>query len=569
MNVNREQISLLKKIRKNSNNHKQKNINDKHRYFIFTFFKKHRFIVLGTFILLITQGTIETILIVVSRNQINNNTSNIGSYNFWQLFVILVILFTINSFFSIKQEKTIVVTFINELRHRIFRNYLGKLQDNMSLERQADLITKISYHLPLVSTGISNSFFGFIRWFIYLSSILIVSYLAGFNLLAISTFIIFLSIVIIIGSYFIVKKYIAQEVTFYSQIIRHVSLSLSEKYFSKSFNLEPAILKKFDTLVKFDSIFRIRRDLWLKMSFKIIFIVILVISILNHFFYNEVALKINLISPELKFLYLFLLIYLSRILNEALKIGLYFFPAKLGMLLTNVPVEKYFGRKDVLKIINEITFYSKKTKLFKTGRYYKNLNFNFLKNGRYLFYGTAASGKTTLAKMFAGNKCYTPKSIKVRLDNKRLDYITYQLKFTDVYFFDPNFYSQKSLIEVINGSDKEETSFSDIESTLKIIYKYPSLTNLVSTNNNFNAVATGIWSNSLKSFVVHALHCLVKKPSIILIDNLWLDLNYPEVSEILKLINQELPESIMIIFANKNNDILNYNHKYNFDEKFL
>ena len=144
MTAIKDQINILKKVRKNRNNHDQKNMNDKHRYFIFLFFKKHKFIILGTLFLLITQGTIETLLIVASRNQINATTSNIGNYNFWQLFVTLIVLFIVNSFFSIKQEKTIVVTFINELRHRIFKNYLGKLPDKMSSEKQADLITKIS-----------------------------------------------------------------------------------------------------------------------------------------------------------------------------------------------------------------------------------------------------------------------------------------------------------------------------------------------------------------------------------------------------------------------------------------
>ncbi|MFA6995209.1 MAG: hypothetical protein WC249_02235 [Patescibacteria group bacterium] len=564
----KEQMRLLKRIRVSRNKNQVANRPNPYSSYLLIFLKQQRFLLLGTIVLLITQGIIETSLIVFSRNQLVYGGDKTLSLFFWQIFWVFFLVFIINSFLSIKQEKTVVVLLINYLRRRIFRNYLGRPFEEMKPEKQADLIAKISYHLPLVSMGISNSFFGFIRWLIYVISAVIVASLAGFNMLIILISFLILSLIIVVPAYFVVKKYVSQEVTFYSQIIKHIDLSLSEKYFLKSFNLEPIILKKFDSLVKFDSIFRVRRDLWMKMGFKIIFILLLFVSMLTHFFYNDLISWINLISPDLKFLYAFLLIYLSRVAYEALRVGLYFFPAKLGFSLTNIKMNKYRRRDNVLDIKQGITFYSRKVKLLKTGKYYRNLCFNFLKKGRYLFYGPNLSGKTTLAKLFFGAETYSSKAIKVKLDGRRLDFSDYQRQFNKVYFFDPLFYSQKSLMELILGSDREETDFSEIDRALKIMAAYPLLTGLVTTNYNFSSTADKIWTNHVAAFALHSLHCLVARPSLIIIDNAWLDLNYPDIEKILKIIDSDLPESILIVFANKKNINLKYDRHYDLAKDF-
>lgn len=562
------QIKLIKKVRLRRNKYESKEDSKRHKNQVFIFLKKYKLLIVGTCILFVTQGIAETFLVFISKNKLSFGGNPLINQFFWQIFIALIVIFIINSFFSIKQEKTVNVLFINSLRRRIFKNYLGKSIDDMSLEKQADLIAKISYHLPLVSMGISNSVFGFVRWLIYLISALVVTFLAGLNLPLIAISLVILSAIVAVSSYLVVKQYISQEVTFYSQIIKHVDLSLSEKHFSKNFNLESAILKKFDNLVEFDSIFRIRRDLWMKMAFKVIFVLLLIISVLSHLFYDNVAAQINLISPELKFLYLFLLVYLSRIVTESLRVGLYFFPAKLGFSLTNVKVEKYSHREDKIKILNTLTFYSKKIKLFKTGKYHKNLNFTFKKAGRYLFYGSNLSGKTNLARIFLGHDFESSKALKIKIDGNRNHFSNYQKNFNNIYFFDPKFYSQKSLMEVITGIGREEANFSDTEKALKIISDNKMLSDLVSITNNFSAPATSIWTNSLSAFALHTLHCLVTKPAVIIIDNLWLDLNYPDINKILNIISNELPDSIIIIFSKNKLTNLKYDEIYNIDKDF-
>lgn len=564
MRNTKEQIELLKEIRVKRSELRWIEDFSRHKKYILSFLNKHRVLFYSTLILLVTQGVIENFLVFVSRNKLTFRDYNSISQSFILLFTALLITFLVNSFFSIKQEKTIVVLFINSLRRRIFKNYLNKQSDSMNSERQADLISKISYHLPLVSLGVSNSFFGIIRWVVYLASALVVAILAGLNTLLIFLVLLSSSFIIAVTAYFVVKRYVSQEVTFYSQIIKHVDLSLSEKYFYKNLNLEPATLKKFDTLVKFDSIFRVRRDIWMRMSSRVVFIILIVVSVLTNIFYNDIVSEINLISPELKFLYVFLLIYLSRIINESLKVGLYFFHARLGLTLSNIKLGKDSQRVNMMKINKSLTFYSRKLKFFKEGKYYRNLDFNFFKGGRYLFHGPNLSGKTSLARLFFGNEVFNPKAVKVRIDGERFHFNTYQRKFNDVYFFDPRFNSQKSLIEVITGLDRGETDFSEIERALKIIGGYPDLARLVSADNNYSSSAGNIWGNHLAAFSLHSLHCLVRKPTLVIIDNLWLDLNYQGIDQMLKDLSAGLPESIIIVFSNKKINNLNYDQFYDF-----
>lgn len=563
----KDQISLLKLARTKVTRYQSKIEQKKQKKYVWSFLKKHLILFWGVVFLLISQGILETVLIFISRNNIFYNEVEV-SKSFWVIFCGLLTVFLVNSFFSIKQEKTITILFINDLRRRLFKQHLGETLDKMNFKNQADLIAKISYHLPLVSMGVSNSFFGLFRWLVYLACSLVVAYLADLNVLVIAEIFLGLSFLIAVASYFVVKQYVSQEVTFYSQIIKHIDFNFSEKYFTKQFNTERTVLKKFDTLVKFDSIFRIRRDVWMKMGFKVVFALLLIISLLSHFFYNEIMMQVNLISPERKFLYFFILIYLSRIINESLRIGLYFYPGKLGMSLSTVKRRADFYRKNIVKINKEITFYSKKTKIFRTSQYYKNFLLNFEKGGRYLFYGPSLCGKTTLAKMFTGISVYNSKAVKVKIDNQRFYFLKYQKDFNNFYFFDPTLYTERSLLEVVTGTDREETSFDVTTRALELVSSQNSISEIISINNNFSVSAKDIWANDLKAFALQALHCLFKKPDLIVIDNHWLDLNYNKVNEIIKVLSDQIPEAIIIVMAKDKLDNLNYNKIYNLNEKF-
>ena len=144
----KEQMRLLKGTRARRKKYETAEQSRMHRNYIYSFCAKHKLLVLSTLGLIIAQGAVETILVVIGRSRLVFGNNGSSSPIFWKVLLATLALFAVNSFFSIKQEKTLIVMFINSLRRRIFKNYLGRAQENMKPERQADIIAKISYHLP-------------------------------------------------------------------------------------------------------------------------------------------------------------------------------------------------------------------------------------------------------------------------------------------------------------------------------------------------------------------------------------------------------------------------------------
>lgn len=561
-----KQAALLRARRATLVREEKKWEKKRHLRFVFSFLRRNRPLVIASVLLIISQGLIEVLLIFFGRHRLA--TVGLDHFGAWSVIYILIIItaFLASSFLSIKQEKTLIILFINDLRRKVFKNYLRQPLNSMNFEDKASLIAKVSYHLPLISMGASNAIFGLVRWLVYFLIILVIAWLAEINLAWVAIATTFLSVFIFGAAYFSVKRYVSREATMYSRIIKHIDDSLSEKYFLKYFFQENGVLKKFDDLVALDSVFRVRRDLWLKMGVKIMFLLLFIGAIVSQLFYDDLIWRINLLSPNWKFLYAFLAIYFSRLVYEALQIGLYFFPARLGLSLANVKLRRYLPRENRLNIEESLRFRSRKFKLFKGGSYYRWIEWKFIVGGRYLFTGGAFSGKTTLARVISGLDIFNSKSLKVKLDNRRLDYHEYQHLFSDVYFFDPEFRSEKSLLEIITGISREQADFKKIAAAMEVIRAYPKLSKIISPDGNFSLSASRIWSNTSASFALHALSCLIKKPSLVVIDNYWLDNPYEEIKEALIDLDKNLTNSIIVVFSRQDSNIINYQGKYDLEK---
>jgi len=562
MNEIKKQVGLIRRVKFIRSQYQSIRLSGLHYRFLANFFKKNRWFILVLIILLLTQGLLEALLIIFSRNQLSTQQNILLAPIFWQFLAMILVFFFINSFFSIRQEKTLGVWLANSIRHRLFWTYLDRPFNKMSQDQKSDLIAKISYQLPLTSMGLTNSVFGLVRWLIYVVVSVLIAAWGGLSWGVIILAMIVLSLIIAVAAYFVARHYISQEVTYYSQIIREVDASASEKCFLKNFNQEGTATKRFDRLVDFDSFFRVRRDLWMRLGFKIVFALLIVAAVLTRFFSPEFMAMINLSGPEQKFLFLFLMIYFSRSLNEALKVGLYYFPARLGLFLTITKIGGVHRRKNQLKINQSLNFSSQKTKIYKAGPYHRRLNFDFLPGGRYLFYGLGLVGKTALAKLFAGEAAYNPKAIKIKLDGRRLDYVEWQKFGKGLCWLDPNFRSQKTIMEFILGQSSDASDFSEIEAALSVLAKHDSIAKMISPNGNYNSSVEPVLANNLSAFALWAIHSLVNKPKLVVVDNFWLDLNYPEIIKIIQLLNTNLPQTTFLIFSRANNNYLNYQQKY-------
>ena len=564
----KEQAQLLREARKESSKWKKIKLTKEQYAYVYTFFRRHIALVIGLLILLFSQGVIESLLVVMSRNELSETSRLWFAHNLSIIFSVGITVFLLNSFFSIKYERSLVVMLTNSIRRRLFKNYIEQAYESTSRERQADSIAKLSYHLPLASLGVTNTLFGMWKWVVYLGTVAIIAYVGNYHLLIIMMLMLAVSMIVCIGAYLVSRLYVSQEVTFYSKIIREVDFNASDINFLKIFGQESNIISKFDRLVWFDSFFRVRRDILMRIGFKVVFVMLIIVSVVSHFFPSTFSTLVGSVSNGERFLLLFLLIYFGRALNEAAKVGLYMFPARLGLFLTILKPSNILLKKGPYEIRGKsITFYSHKTKFFKEGSYHRRLQIICHPGDRVLFFGDNLSGKTSLARSMAGITTYNPRAFKIMIDQERLEFSAWQKLCSDVYFFDPNFRSERSILECILGVIKEQIAMEDIEHTLAIINQYPEITRLVATSGNYNSAADAVLSNQLPAFALHTLHCLVVQPSLIIIDNLWTDLKYPDISAMLKILEKTLPQSIIVVYAREMNRDIAYTRTYEIDKK--
>lgn len=553
----KQQAELLKKVRQQASQYFSVRLENWQINYLRRFFYRHRRFIIILTALLFFQGLVEVVLIGISRFKLG------WSVNwFWLVFGLLAACFVVIVYWSLRQEKTFSVLLANDIRRRLLHLQLSRPLPKIKMRHKASLLAKIYYQLPLASMGVTNAFFGLIRWLVCFLVVMLIAYWADLSWWLLGLFLFILSLVVALAAYYISLKYVSQEVTFYSQILQYLDTNLSDREFLKIFHQETTVLQRFDRLVTIDSYFRIRRDIWLKMSSRVLFVALLLIVSIFKFKANQISSLINLASSN-NLLWLFLIIYLSRLANEALRVGLYWFPARLGLSLTVVKSAGSLIIPNLFIIKNSLSFASPKMKLFSQGYYYRRLEFSFCPGQRILFTGPNLSGKTSLARLFAGQEAYLPKAIHVKLDGQRLGYSSWQQKFAGAYLLDQSLAkSDKTLMEFLLGQDKQNISSSDIERILAVLNSQLFIKDLLIPDGNLSRSVSAVCKNNLSLFALQVAHCLINQPAIIVVDNFWLDLGYRDIITMLKMLDQGLVNSILICFAGQDNNFLTYNKRY-------
>jgi energy-coupling factor transporter ATP-binding protein EcfA2 len=536
-----------------------------HFNYLLKFFKKEKKIVWATLIALISQGVFEIILILISHKFLKYNTSVFSvSANSLRLLLVLFIFsaaYLVSYYLAIREEKTAVVRLINDLRLHWFSISLNKDINKYSLEKKGSLLAKISYHLPMLSSGITNFLIGLVRWLILIAILLIICIVFNWSFIFWFFIVLTISLTTILLSYLVSKNYIVKEVTFYSKIIKLIDFSLSDWKFTKIFNREKTTVEDFNKLVELDSYFRVRREIWLRFGSGIIFVILIIGSwFLGNF--GDQLLKFLKVSLSNQFVLVILFVYLSRILYESLRIGIYSVPFLFGLSLS-VPLEPLIISKNKLnKRFNNLIFQSSKVKLFKKSKYYKKINFSFLKSGRYLVVGKTRSGKTKLAKVFSGGCDFNTKSWIIKADNKRFFYKSFFNRCSGFYYLDPNFNSSRTILEVALGREKNRIKATDLLKLSDLIKENKELADFFYEKADWRLRADKFITNYKNCLLLQALYCLESKPQLISIDNYWLDLKDEEVNSIIKLLTSKLSKTIFVFFSNSDTNIINFDNKY-------
>jgi len=534
-----------------------------HWNYLKTFFLSQRKLVYPFLILLAIQFFLEVILIILCRKFVY--LPAFSKYQVW-LYILLGIFlcYVVSTYFYFKKERFLVLTLINDLRRRWFKVFLSQHVYEPNQEDKTNLIAKLSYHLTLLSTGASNAVVGFVHWVFYFVIMLLAGFIFYQPLIFIALIGAGISLVVAIVSYYISKFYITQEVTLYSQIIKHISLTLLEWPLIKTLHQEKRQLKKLDELVKLDTHFRVRRDVWLRASSRILYGVIITITgvfILLGSSHSGFAKLFNIKDALAYTLGIFFVIRLSF---EALRAGLYFIPAKLGLILTVPDRGSYLPIEKKQKPWQQIIFHTPKVKFFQDGEYLKDVRLSFSKGGRYLIAGESFCGKTSLGYLLAGQGIFNRKNWIVEIDKQRFFYNDWAQTFNQAYFFPPQLITQTTLGELITGKAKEDFSDVDFENINFLSQKYPEFI-FVSKLKKFLGEPTDVvCNNQANLFAAQAMYCLLNKPKLIVIDNYWVDSGYKEIFSVIKNLSNDLPDSTIIMLSRATNNILTYEKIYTF-----
>jgi ABC-type multidrug transport system fused ATPase/permease subunit len=484
----------------------------------------------------------------------------------YSLLVLLLILivYLIVSYLSIKYESTLFIYFLNYLRRKWFSLYLNKNIFSLKSEDKSKVIAKISYHFSLLQMGISNSLFSLIPWLLLSSGLLIFSFFISSSLLLIVIISILVNLLIIFLAYVIAKYYVSQHQTLYSKILVFLGNSLNEFDLIKLNKREKKSLDQLDELVEIDSYFRIRRNLLMKYGNKIIFSLVI--------FMGALVYLIEIYHPFLKIensaQYLVYAMFFSLIIKLSylsLKIGLFSFPLKLGAVLC-IPQEKSFLKSESKKELKiwEIKFKSKRYKL-KNGKCFRNLDYNFKSGERILFFGPEGCAKSSLGIVFSGNANFTDgRSWVLKINQERFLYRQWQKIFkVDTYLIHPNFQTEDSILSILMGEDFSLASNEDIENVFSLLSKYPVLDFVNQHNKSIVQNVNKLKFSFTDKALIQMAHALLNPPSVLVIDNVYLDIDSDRIKKMISILDENLKDTIIILSSTKDNDILKYAKKYN------
>ncbi len=476
----------------------------------------------------------------------------------------ILIVYLIFSYYSIKAEKKFIIFFLNDLRRKWFSSYLNKSPMLLKGRDKGSLLTKFSFHFSLLQMGLSNALFplinlAFLAFGLILSSLFIDTTLLIFVLISLP-----IIMVISFTGYIISKYYISQDQTLYSKILMYINDTFENFDTIKTRQKEFLALKQFDKMVDIDTYFRIKRELWLKYGGKIIFILI-----------SLVAASIYLIEIYYPFLkvensaqYVVYGLFFSLIIKlfyEGLRVGLFAFPAKLGAVLC-VPDEQIYSVNKPKKhiAIKTLILKSKKAKLNADGEYRKNIEFIFNKGNNYLIYGAEGGGKTSLGYILSGDgPLKRNKPWVFHVNGKRVMYNKWRNYSKSVYFISPLYKTESTLLETfISNDDSKNTSEDSIKNLTKLLNQNKYFKFLLDHGQAFGRKLSRNSLSSVENALLQFAYCLIQKPEIIIIDNMWIDINDKRINETLAALSNELKNSTIICLSTRDNNVLNYAKKY-------
>ena len=533
------------------------------------FILRHKKTIKLILILISTITLIEVFVPIFLDGFLEKYSYRLNLVNFYKSLVVLVlvlIFYLSLYFYNVKFQKKLTLDFINDLRRKWLTIFFNKSISGLKDNDKSRLLVKITYHFSLLQIGLGNCLFLSFQWLFLTCGTIIASVFIDPNLVIISLVGTLINLIVFYLAYIFSVYYVSQDQTLYSKILQYVSDSMNDFYFQKFHHREKIFFDNLDTLVEVDTHLRVQREIMLSLGDRIIFAVLIIVSALSYI--AGIYFKFfNFNNALTGAAYLLIFVLLTRLLYLSLRIGLYYFPLKLGLIIS-VP-DKFVDGKNLsappISNIRKIEFQTKKFRFRKDLPYIKNIEYIFEKGKKYLITGANNSGKSLLANIFAGSTSSSigrPWVININ-DQRRFLYPKWFKNRKEIYYITPHFTSNLNIFEILkNGEFVNENIFDEIQNKLVKYQNLPSL-NFIFNHKKFVDQYINNKSFSFsETAIIQMLYCVIHKPSLVIVDNLWLDLDNASINEVMKILVEELKDGIVINFSTKDNNLIEYDKKY-------
>lgn len=478
--------------------------------------------------------------------------------------IVLIILFLIASYLRIYVNQKFSLYFINEIREAWYGYFL---KHSVAFNKKFDgkkLLTKMLYHVQLLRMGLNNVLYQSVQaTFLYIG-IVVFAFLFNPRLFVVLWIALPVLLIVFIIMDYIGRYYVTREQTFNSRIVSHLADSLINFDVLKTQAREEEMMKKFNDYIELDTFFRIRRQLWVQYSNRLLYGLMLLFGVGLYF--------VQLYWPFIEFDSIsnvastgFILGFFSKVLFSYSRMGIFMEAFRLGLRLS-VPTFPYLAGKTPSKSKSwkNIKFSGKKTKLSKYGGYIKNFLLNIKKDERILIYSGESSGKTTLAKVITGQKAIN--SLNVTFNKKRVNSGRWCQYKSENYFISANPMFDITIGEYLLGESSEAITNYDIDAVFKALKPHKFFDFLFANTELLGRRISPRNLSMTETVLIQIAYCLLRPKSIIAVDHSCIDMGKEPINQALKLLEKSSKSTAIIIFSSKVNTLISYEKTFHLDK---
>jgi ABC-type multidrug transport system fused ATPase/permease subunit len=463
------------------------------------------------------------------------------------------------TYHAIRCEKGFSIAVINDIRRQWLARTMKRSVFALGSSDKGALLSKLSYHLSLLQMGMASCLFPAIQWCLSIVGLIAIAIATGPRLVLVVFALIPVNIGILFLGYVVSRRYVGQEQTLYSRILRHVSDTLNEFAHIKLAGKEATALGELDALVDIDSYFRVRRELWMRYGNIVIFAVLAcagAVLCLVEIYYPFLRLEhsMDYVAHGVVLGLLVKLAYLS------LRVGLFSFPLALGLVICTserFPVRRARGR--ALAGFESIAYASRKARLSRSAGYRRDLAFSFRRGERVLLCGPAGAGKTSLGRLFAGLASGRGAPWIVKIGGERLPYRQWAERQRDFHIVDPHFQTESTIFELLTRERARHSSRAgDLEAMCERLQRVEELAFVFEDGKGLGRRLDRRSFSFAEMGILQMACCLLSPPALLVIDNMWLDLGHPRVDQMIRRLAQELVSTTIICGANANRELMHH-----------